>query len=175
MSIVIIAAILVGAVAALCLLLILIDNKQKRKTRDYLLHRFSQLGTENNLSFSSQEIFKHSIIGLDGLQRKLAILSGTPKGTFHEIIINLDEVKNLSVRKIHRSIPIGDSKNKKTKDYLERIVLAFEFRTDKQPVEISFFHHIDNHIYQFPELEQKAKHWEKILSKMLNAPLKKIA
>jgi hypothetical protein len=164
MSTIIVAAILVGSVAAICLLLINIHNKEKSIAMNKLLKYFSQLGTENNLSFSSQEILKDSVLGLDGVHRKILVVT-KEDGYFGSFIIDLNQVINCSVKKIYGTIEVGDLKKHKLDQYLEKIVLHFEVN-HKPSVEIVFYNHFENHIYEVLELEQKAKYWETILSKM---------
>lgn len=172
MSTLIVAAILVGSVAAICLLLIRIHNKDNREIMNNILKHFSQLGAENTLNFSSQELLYHCVLGLDGINRKILVV--TREDAFYSsLIINLNEVKNCTVKKIFATIKVGDLKKHKLEQYLEKIVLHFELH-GKPSVEIVFYQNSNNHIYESLELEQKAKHWEAILSKM-QKPLKNIA
>jgi hypothetical protein len=172
MSTILVAAILVGSVVAICLLLISIHNKHKREVMNNLFKHFSQLGTENNLSFSSQEVLNHCVLGLDGINRKILVVT-KEDGFFSSFITDLNEVRNCSVKKIYGTIKVGDLKNHKLDQYLQKIVLHFELNR-KPPVEIVFYKNFDNHVYETKELEQKAKHWEAILSKM-QTPAKSIA
>lgn len=174
MSTLFIAAIIIGIIAGVCVLLVRIDNKQKRIAVNDLLQRFSQLGTNHNLSFSSQEVLKDGVIGLDGMHRKLAVLQKRNEDGYHSNVINLGEIKTCSVKKQYGTIGSGDLQTKKPEQYLEKIVLHFEFNNGSEPVEVMFYNHIDHVIYQIAELENKAKHWEAILSKM-QAPVKKRA
>ncbi len=138
-----------------------------------LLNHFSELGSEYKLNFSSQAILKDCVIGLDGVHRKLLILSSD--NPFNYELIDLNDVKYCSVKKIYGTINVGALKDKKLDQYLQKIILCFEFKTQRQPIEVAFYGHIDNHIYQAAELEQKAKDWESFLSKMLGSTVKKIA
>ena len=70
MSTIITAGILILVIISICLILISLNNRDRQKTITELLAHFSKLGTENNLSFSSQEILQNSIIGLDEIQRE---------------------------------------------------------------------------------------------------------
>lgn len=166
MSTIIVAAILVGSIVALFLLLASIDNKQKRKRLNQLRHRLSQSGSNNNMTFSSQEILKHSVLALDGLQRKLLVLNEIDKDKFDDFVIDLREIKTCFVKKHYGNARPG-LKKIRPELYLERIVLRFEFNNAKQPIELLFYRHILDNVNQLEELEQKAKHWEAILSKML--------
>jgi hypothetical protein len=172
MSTFIVAAIIIGSVIAICLILISVHNKHNRQAMNQLLNHFSRLGVENNLNFSSQEILKNGILGVDGVRRKVLVVTREDDllGSF---IIDLKEVKNCTVKKNYGTINAGDLKNRKMEQYLEKIVLHFDLN-DKPPVEILFYKHFDSHIFEALELEQKARHWETIFSK-LQTPLEKIA
>lgn len=165
MSSLIIAAILLGFVAAICLLLIGIHKKNKQEAMNKLLNQFNQLATENNLRFSSQEILNHLVLGLDGINRKILVVTVEDKN-YRSFLIDMREVKNCSVKKIFGTIKAGDLKHHKLEQYLEKIVLNFELYREP-PVEILFYRNIVNHIYEMQELEQKAKHWETVLFKMI--------
>lgn len=172
MSTLLVAAIIVGLVVGVCLLLVSIHNKHKREAMNNMLKHFSQLAMENNLNFSSQEVLKNSILGLDGINRKIIVVS-KEEDFYTSLLIDLTEVKDCTVKKIYGTIKVGDLKSHKLEQYLEKIILHFDL-LHKPPVEIVFYKNIHNHVYETQELEQKAKHWEAILSKM-KTPLKNIA
>ncbi len=175
MSTLIVAAILISIIISICLILVSINNKHRKKAVYELLNRFSKLGTENNLSFSSQEILENCIIGLDGVQRKLLILKKIDSDGYDSIILDLNEVKNCSKKKIYRRVNIGTSKKERFENHIDKIVLELDFIDNRQSVQILFFEPITNHILAMSELEQKAKKWERILSQIANTGLKKIA
>ena len=175
MSTIIVAAFIISVIISICLILVSINNKQRRKTSTELLTHFSKLGTENNLSFSSQEILENWIIGLDGIQRKLLILKKIGKEEYDSILLDLNEVKNCTKRNIYTRVNIGTNKKEKFENHLDKIVLDFDFIDNRQPVQILFFKPVSNHIFAMLELEQKAKKWETILSQIANTGLKKIA
>jgi hypothetical protein len=174
MSTIFVAVVLVGLVAAVCILLVSLDKKQKRKVMRELHLRFSRLGTENKLTFSSQEALKDLLIGLDGIQRKLLVLKRQDNNTFHSFAVDLGNVKSCSVKKYYGTINSGGLKTKKLEQYLEKITLHFEFAGGSPAKEILFYKHFDHHLVEIPELEQKARHWELMLSKLLT-PTKKVA
>ena len=174
MSTILIAAILVTGIAAITITLVAINNKHQKKSRGRLLHRFSEVGSDNNLSFTSQEILNGGIIGLDGLNRKLVILEKN-NDEFNWSVINLEDIKSCTVKKIFQATPIGALKRKTIEEHLEKIVLHLEMKNEKASIEIPFFVFSENHIYQLAEMEQKAKHWEAILSKFITGRIKKTA
>lgn len=173
MSTLLVASILVALVAAVCFMLVHLDNKQKRKAMNHLLDQFSQAGSLLQFTFSSQEILKDAILGLDGARRKLVVVKRSSENVYNTLVIDLFAVNRCSVKKQYGTINSGELKTRKPEQYLEEIVLHFEV-AGKEPVEIVFYKHFDNHLTEIAELEAKAKQWETILSKMI-APLKKTA
>ncbi len=167
MSTIIVAMILTGTMAAICLLLAGIKNKKKRKAMNKFLQQFSELGTVFHLTFSSQEVLKNCILGFDGVHQKLLVLKKQGESTFHSIVIALPDVKECSVKKHYGTIKRGDLKKRKLEHFLEAIVLQFTFVNSHPPVEVTFYHHCHNHIFDIFLLEQKARHWQAFLSKML--------
>jgi len=175
MSTVIIAAILISVIILISLFLVSINNKHRQKKITELLNHFSKLGTKNNLSFSSHEILENCIIGLDGIKRKLLILKKIDEHRYDSLLLNLNEVKSCSKKKIYRTVNIGTEKKEKFENQIDKIVLVFDFIDNRQPVHVLFFEPITNHMLTMSELEQKAKNWETILTKLVNTDLKKIA
>jgi len=151
------------------------NNKHRKKTSTELLNHFSKVGTENNLSFSSQEILENCIVGLDGIQRKLLILKRIDTNAYDPILLDLNEVKSCAKKKICTRVNIGTNKKERFENHIDKIVLELEFIYNKQPGEILFFEPITNHILAMSELEQKAEKWEAILSQIVNTGLKKRA
>jgi len=168
--------ILLSAAAFLCYgLLTAIRNRQKRRKMKRLLDYFSRLGTKYDLTFSSQEVLRNCIIGLDGVQRKLLVLNGTSSGTLTEYVIDLNQVSNCSVKKQYGGIHVNGLRKRKLEQYLERMTLHFRFLMEKQPADIPFFKQAENNISELRKLEDKAERWKVILSKLLPASLKKSA
>jgi hypothetical protein len=157
-------------VVLVCFVLVRIHNKQKREAMNQLLDHFRQTGARNALSFSSQEILNNCVLGLDGVHRKVLVVT-RENNVFDSLIIDVNEIKNCTVKKIYGTIKAGDLKDHRLEQYLEKIILHLEI-IGKASVEIAFFSHADNHLYETKELEQKARHWETFLAKM-QKPLKK--
>lgn len=140
-----------------------------------LLDYFSRLGSKYNLSFSSQEVLRNCIIGLDGVQRKLLVLNGINKGVLTEHVIDLNQVANCSVKKQYGHIRVNGLRKRRLEQYLENMTLHFKFLPEKPPTEIPFFKQAEDNISELSELENKAEKWKVILSKMLPVSLKKSA
>src|ERR1044072_616746 len=107
-------------------------NTQKRFDKcNYLL--LSKWVSALTLFFSSHEILNNKIIGLDGIKRKLLVAeknneSGSP------YIIELAKVTAITLKKIYKSIKAGALKTRRMEEFLESILLQFEYATEEDPV-----------------------------------------
>lgn len=173
MSAIVVILIVVVSIGATNILVNGIYKKYKGGAMKKLLMYFSEEGIRNDLSFSSQQILKDCIIGLDGVNRKF-LIAKQQGDAFHSVIIDLDEIKTCTVKKEYGSIKVGELKNKKLDQYLEKIVLHFEFKNGRDDAEIPFYRPFENEVFEMPELERKAKRWEAIISKM-RKPIRHIA
>lgn len=175
MSSIITAVIIIGIVALTLFILVSIHNKEKKKKKNALVSYFNHYGMTNNFAFSCQEILKNCIIGVDGLQRKLMILEyGENENHKNVHIIDLNKVKNCGFQKIF-SAAAETERGKTSEVYLEKMQLKFDYLNHNLPVQIVFYDHISNHIYEIAELEQKAKDWQNILNKIITPSSKQIA
>ena len=85
--------------------------------------------------------------------------------SFTSSVFDLKEVETVVLKKIYS---VGSSRQ--WSDYerdlsLEKLVLFFEVY-NKPSVEVTFYDYNDNHISELKQLEQKARYWETILSKL---------
>ena len=175
MSTLLTAIFLLGGAAVICYLFISIEKRRYRKERNQFLKKFSVLGSRYELSFSSQEVLSNSIIGMDGMSRKLLIFLDHGNDLFSHTLINLDDVRSTSVE-IGETI-LGEYGAYELYQYkkVNRIDLCFHFYTPRDVIPICFYDETINDEREEEELGQKAKDWEVILSKMLNAKLRSIA
>lgn len=139
-----------------------------------LSRRISRLGSELNLTLSAHEILEHCAIGLDPVNRKLLVANTDAITAPSFVVVDLDEIGNSVVIKKYGSIGSGGLKGKPLEQYLQSIVLLLELRQGKAPVEIVFYHHAQNPAGGIAELEEKARHWELVISK-LEVPSRRIA
>lgn len=138
-----------------------------------LLDYLTSLGSRNNLTFSDQEILGDCIMGLDGEQKKLLIVSGIFADLPHHQVIDLNEISSCAVKKYYGRINVNGLKNRELNQYLEKIVLQLEFHSKEQPADFLIYKRTDNDIRQLPELELKAKKWMELLSSISANLLKK--
>lgn len=166
MSTTMIAIILLASLAGIICALVYTHQQHKRKERAKLLHQFSLSGTTYGLSFSSQELLHNSIIGLDGIRRKLLYIKAR-EDQWTRLLIDLEQIKTCTLKKTYQNYPVTGSKEKREAE-VQDITLEFAFIREKQPVSISFYNVVCHNIYQMAELEEKAREWQILLSKMLN-------
>jgi len=149
-----------------CVVLLSKYQQLRRKRRKKLMRRLSRLGSEHALRFSSQERLKDYLIGLDGIGRRLLVLRHDDRGDIlHWQVIDLHEVSRCQVRK--------EYSNDADKE-LKRIMLQFE-RIGLRPAEIIFYRQGYNDPHEAEELAQRARHWEVMLTKMLEKTAKQTA
>lgn len=165
MSTILTALLIIISTISIPLIFILINKKRGRKRNETFLNLFSQEGSKQGLSFSSQELLRSKIIGLDGIKQALLVFEFENPGNI--ICITMAEVKNCTVEKKYDSIVIGNERKGKIEPHLRSIDLKFAFKNDSEPISISFYDSHINGIYEMPELEVKTRTWEAVLSKMI--------
>ncbi|CAN5830392.1 hypothetical protein BH11BAC3_BH11BAC3_48060 [soil metagenome] len=148
-----------------------ISNKQKKKAAAMLLWRLNKSGSENNLIFSCRELLNDTGIGVDTAKLKLLFLQQGGQYTYEWNIIDLNLITGCSVKKIYKPAYEGNSSDKNLENYLDKIVLHFEFSDYRTPVEIKFYKHITNNIFEMQELENKASKWQALVCKMIEDKL----
>jgi hypothetical protein len=166
MSTTLIAVLLVSGIIIISLIFSFMSNQEIKKRMHNMLVTFSELGTQYNLSFTSQELLKQRVIGLDGLNRKLLVL-WEDGGRYDWLVIDLHDVQNCAVKMKYSRINAGDLNKHPLQDYLESIELEFVFKSGKESTLLPFYTSGINTVFEIGELEEKAKGWEAILSKML--------
>src|SRR5688572_15493838 len=134
MSTLAVVTILFAITIVICGLPVIIYTQQKRKIMSRILDHFSKVGSDYNLSFSSQEILQDCVFGLDGLHRKILIII-TQNEQYTTNVIDLEEVSSCSVKKTFSPINAGDLKKKNLEQHLQTIVLQFEGSDNKLPIE----------------------------------------
>jgi hypothetical protein len=162
-------------VTGLVLLLVYAHYKHvKAKQMKQFLH-LSEQGTKNELSFSSQEMVGHTIIGLDGIRRKLLLLEEKNGKEFH-YTIDLEEIESCTLKKTYHAIKAGDLKRKKIEDFIDSIALQFAFKNRMHyPVSLNFYESSKDSPTELKQRALKAKKWQTVLSKLLTKQEKKIA
>ena len=165
-GLILLLAIIIGA-------LVSINNNQRKKKTLELASRFNELGEKNYLSFTHKEVIENFIIGLDQLRMKLfALRKAGDQYDFQ--VIDLKEIRSCSKKKIYKSINMGTVKKENYENYIDKIVLQFDFLDNRDPVLIAFYES-NGGLSDIPELERKVTNWITILTDTLNRKLKSTA
>jgi hypothetical protein len=162
-------------IAGLMQTLVYINYKhlKAKKMKQFLY--LSEQGTKNDLSFSSQEMVGNKIIGLDGIKRKLLLLDETD-GQTHLHTIDLGEIESCTIKKNYNGIYAGELKKRKIEEFINSIVLQFDFKNaSRKPIILPFYDKAVNNAWEIKELETKARGWQTMLSKLLIKQHKKRA
>lgn len=125
----------------------------------------SKLGSLFNLTFSSHELLDGKIFGVDGIKRKILVVEEN-KWSHSSYIIDLDEVKAISMKTVYNSIKPNELRIRRLEEFLKTIHLQFEFKDGRDAIALPFFEHKRNNIADLPVLERKTKGWKMIFSKM---------
>ena len=129
--------------------------------------KLSELGSRLNLSFSSHVMLIDKVIALDGIKRKL-LVAKVADDLESPYTIELNEVKEISIRKTYSNIKPGELNKKKFNEFLETILLQFEFKNQNKKIGVPFYESDKHGIQNLDKLERNARIWQMILSKMIN-------
>ena len=171
MSTIIVSLVIIGAVVFLILGINLLNRRNRKAKEQKFVNLFNSAGVEHGLSFSSQEILRNKIIGLDGLNRKFLVVNENEKSR----VINLDDVRKCSMEKHLEPYSRTDEKSSGYEMFVKTISLKFEFKKKKDTETIVFYDILLNPEVEEKVMEAKAKDWETILSKMIIDPVKATA
>lgn len=127
----------------------------------------SEFGSRLSLSFSSVLSLGNKTIALDGIRKKLLVLDNGDSATIN-CIIDLDKVKTIWLKKNYKSIKPGELKENGLEEFLESILLQFEYRDEGELFSLAFYEQGKNELYNLPKLERNARNWQMILSKMIS-------
>ncbi len=136
-----------------------------RQSDKYL--QLSELGSKLNLTFSSHLALGNSIIALDGLKKKL-LVAELKNEISRSYIVELDDVKAISVKKTYNNINPGELNKKGLGKFLQTIYLQFEYDKEDKTIVLPFYERDTDRFQDLPRLERNARTWQMILSKMAN-------
>ncbi len=139
-----------------------IGNASNAKDRSQMI---SALSSELGLSFSSYVMVGNKLIALDGIGKRLMVTEGDNEWS-EPLIIELNKLAGVFVKKSYGSIRSGELKYKGFEEFLEKIDLQFVYVGDDEPVVLSFYNNETDLIRELPALERIAKNWQLILSGM---------
>jgi hypothetical protein len=126
---------------------------------------FKELGQRLQLSFSSQLVLADMLIGIDGISRKLLLVRNEAGIPGHNVL-DLADVTECSLYKKYSPIPGGALKTKNSDVFVEKVGLKF-VQHNRQEVFLAFYTRGLNYIDELRSLEQKARDWASMFTKML--------
>jgi len=173
MSTILVAIILISFITVVVLVLIRINNRDRKQVALDLLSKFRDKAVENDLSISSQEVVGNMLIGLDGIQRKLLIIKKLAPDKYASQIIHLNAVKSCSKKPIYKNVNVGDHKGTRLEKQVEKIALEFEYIDAATSTEVISFEILSNHMLTMSQLNEKVSKWERMISKLLSNEFKK--
>lgn len=136
-----------------------------RRSDKYL--QLSELGSKFNLTFSSHLALSNRIIALDGLRKKL-LVAELKNEISRSYIVELDDVKAISMKKTYCSIKPGELNKKGLGKFLQNIYLQFEYDNEDKTLVLPFYESEIDRFQDLARLERNARNWQMILSKMAN-------
>lgn len=163
MSIPFIAAIIVIALVAISLLLVIMNNQQTKKKNAALLQQFNSACHEHGINCTGQELLKNGLLGLDAPRQKLLVAT-IDQQALNIQCVDFNRLKSCSCKRNHAQAA-GNNKEQ----WLQAVALVFYFKDGAEPCSFNFYDHTIHHIYELSELEQKARDWEMLISKMIRS------
>ena len=136
----------------------------RRKLRK--LRNFSLIAKIFNLSVAKQETLRNQLIAVDATRRKLLLIK-KEKSNVDYRVVDLQNVQQVSVKKVYGRIPAGDLQTKGLNHYLQSISLQLRFKGGAEPVNVSFYESQYNTIKQQSFLETAANTWKQFVSALL--------
>lgn len=166
MSTIITSLIIILLIITVVFVFKLVNKIHTKKIKDKLVSSLSHAGTKHGLSFTSQELLRDKVIGVDGINRKFVVVNEKDA----DILVDLQEVKSCHLQKSHGQVQYGNPMNGHTENRLATIGLLFEYE-NKKIIPVHFYDHTVHSFSEANALEAKARDWEVILSKLISAPL----
>lgn len=173
MSTIITGAIVIAGTIGIVWFLIFINNRNNKRRNKTLINVFNEAGAGQGLTFSSQEVLRDKIIGLDGQHLRLLVFDFLHTDAVTSI--KLSEVKECALQKEYQNVNFGNEKNADMEKTLRTIAIMFSFKNRPELFSLSFYDSMLYSIYEIAELEAKAKAWEILLSKLILKDIKATA
>jgi len=136
----------------------------RRKLRK--LRNFSVMAKIFNLSVAKQETLRNQLIAVDATRRKLLLIK-KEKSNVDYRVVDLQNVQQVSVKKVYGRIPAGDLQTKGLNHFLQSVSLQLRFKGGAEPVDVNFYESRYNTIKQQSFLEAAANKWEAFVNGLL--------
>jgi hypothetical protein len=130
------------------------------------IFNLDKIAKEHKLHFSNFDEVGSNIIAIDSTKRKLLYVNNSPV-TSSCLIIDLNDLKECTIRKSYDSINAGDLNKRKMSHFLKNIFLNLRFRNGSPSVTLPLYEAQKNYGENVEQLETKAKKWSAILTNLL--------
>ena len=154
----ILVAIIIIAIAVIPTSIFMRLHKRREKKRFATLRvHFKKTGAKHGLSFTHEEILKDKMLGFDTNNQTLVVYAFD--APHNEIIADLTNVEDCTIYKEYYHT--GDANAGLV---LTQMGLKIVFSNTTPSLAIDFFCNQSNVTYELPELEKKAKEWQKLIA-----------
>jgi hypothetical protein len=166
--------ILAGAIVIACtigmvLFLFFRNRNNVQRKKKAIIDAFTEKAAGLGASFSSQEMLKDTVIGLDHLHQRLLVFDHLKTQSL--VSIHLADVQKCVLTKEFQHVNYGSEKKSEMEKTLQSVVLKFSFKNSPDHFTLSFYDSMLYSIYEMAEMEEKAKKWEALLSQLIVEPL----
>ena len=146
-------------------------NSLPKKTQsEQLLHNFSELGTKYQLAFSSQFSLPGLLVGIDGIRRKMLVVS-TGEAMLEWKLIDLMAIRNCTLLRTYDPIMAGELNTFSPDRYVHDISLRI-LTADNEEILLPFYiKHLHN-LKDLPRIAKTAQAWHHMILKLLPQPLR---
>jgi len=138
------------------------------------LFSLAKVAKEQRLNFSNLDEVGSSVIAIDPTKRKLLYLKSAPD-TSSCLIVDLNNLKECTIKKQYNGINAGDLNKRKISDFLRSIFLNLRFKNDSAPVTLPLYDAQKDKHDDVEQLEVQATKWERLVSKLLPVPIRERA
>ena len=140
--------------------------KKAGRLRKKAYLKLAKLAVRLNISFSKCISIGSKMFGLDEKNKKL-LISDQQGNQAGQHIIELENIKSVSLKRNYYSIPAGELGKKSIEEFLSQIGLQFEPFNNGQHTTLSFYDREKDERVDLKKLDSNLKNLHKMLSKVI--------
>lgn len=170
MSTILVAVIIVALAVIPPYFLIQLGKRREKRHRNTLLAHLERVGAVHGLSLTHHEILKDKMLGLDVERQTLLFCA---PGTAHtETLIDLTHTATCTVYKQYSRAGVRSENGATAVHGPTQLGLEMTFSNNASPELICFYDSGVNVVHETPELEKKAKEWERLITRTAQSQAK---
>jgi hypothetical protein len=152
-------------IIGICLLANILYKRARHQQLALFMQRVAAFCNANNIRLGSTELIgERSVIGIDGVYRRLLFVKSYSNKKDAYILADLSQVKSCNLKRIHRTIYAAHN-NAQPESYLDKISLRLEFKDDLPAEEIIFYNSDQDSNAEEDSRYRKASRWHTVISK----------